>query len=149
MMGRLQVICTTDQIKEAKRNVQKYMRKHKSDEDFIDNISDDFVMGFMISQRMAWGDYDNGTQRENDDFGKWIPCSERLPEDEGYILVSFELEEVKPERTVREIREIRTPDPESEEEEGQLPGQMSDEDLSEVAEHMKAMMKILEKYRKE
>lgn len=53
MMGRLQVICTTDQIKEAKRNVQKYMRKHKSDEDFIKNISDDFVMGFMISQRMA------------------------------------------------------------------------------------------------
>lgn len=64
MMGRLQVICTTDQIKEAKRNVQKYMRKHKSDEDFIDNISDDFVMGFMISQRMVWDDYDNGTQRE-------------------------------------------------------------------------------------
>lgn len=29
------------------------------------------------------------------------------------------------------------------------PGKMSDEDLSEVAEHMKAMMKILEKYRKE
>lgn len=72
MMGRLQVICTTDQIKEAQRNVQKYMRKHKSDEDFIDNISDDFVMGFMISQRMVWDDYDNGTQRENDDFGKWI-----------------------------------------------------------------------------
>lgn len=82
-------------------------------------------------------------------LSRWIPISERLPEDEGYILVSFELEEVKPERTVREIREIRTPDPESEEEEGQLPGQMSDEDLSEVAEHMKAMMKILEKYRKE
>lgn len=77
---------------------------------------------------------------------QWIPCSERQPEDEGYILVSFELEEVKPERTVREIREIRTPDPEPEE---QLPGQMSNEDLSEVAEHMKAMMKILEKYRKE
>lgn len=57
-MSRLQVICTTDQIKEAKRNVQKYMRKHKSDEDFIKNISDDFVMGFMISQRMAWDDYD-------------------------------------------------------------------------------------------
>lgn len=89
MMGRLQVICTTDQIKEAKRNVQKYMRKHKSDEDFIDNISDDFVMGFMISQRMVWDDYDNGTQRENDDFGKWIPCSERLPEEEEYILLSF------------------------------------------------------------
>ena len=80
MMGRFQVICTMDQIKEAKRNVQKYMRKHKSDEDFIENISNDFVMGFMISQRMAWDDYDNGTRQENDDFGKWIPCSERLPE---------------------------------------------------------------------
>ena len=49
MMGRLQVICTMDQTKEAKQNVQRYMRKHKSDEDFIKNISDDFVMGFMIS----------------------------------------------------------------------------------------------------
>lgn len=58
MMNRFQVICTKDQIKEAKRNVQKYMRRHGSDEDFIENISDDFVMGFMISQRMAWSDYD-------------------------------------------------------------------------------------------
>ena len=90
MMGRLQVICTMDQIKEAKRNVQKYMRKHKSDEDFIDNISDDFVMGFMISQRMAWDDYDNGTQRENGDFGKWIPCSERLPKDRQIVVADIE-----------------------------------------------------------
>ena len=90
MMGRLQVICTTDQIKEAKHNVQKYMRKHKSDEDFIENISDDFVMGFMISQRMAWDDYDNGTQRENDDFGKWIPCSERLPKDRQIVVADIE-----------------------------------------------------------
>lgn len=90
MMGRLQVICTTDQIKEAKHNVQKYMRKHKSDEDFIDNISDDFVMGFMISQRMVWDDYDNGTQRENDDFGKWILCSERLPKDRQIVVADIE-----------------------------------------------------------
>lgn len=90
MMGRLQVICTMDQIKEAKRNVQKYMRKHKSDEDFIDNISDDFVMGFMISQRMAWDDYDNGTQRENDDFGKWIPCSEKLPKERQIVVADIE-----------------------------------------------------------
>ena len=48
----------TDQIKEAKRNVQKYMRKHGNDENFIENISDDFVMVFMIFQRMAWSDYD-------------------------------------------------------------------------------------------
>ena len=90
MMGRFQVICTTDQIKEAKRNVQKYMKKHKSDEDFIENISDDFVTGFMISQRMAWDDYDNGTRRENNDFGKWIPISEQLPNPDEYVLLSFE-----------------------------------------------------------
>lgn len=53
MMSRWQIICTTDQIKEAKRNVQKYMRKHGSDEGFIE-----IVMGFMVSQRMAWSDYD-------------------------------------------------------------------------------------------
>lgn len=67
MMGRLQVICTMDQTKEAKRNVQRYMRKHKSDEDFTKNISDDFVMGFMISQRMAWDDYDNGARMKRKD----------------------------------------------------------------------------------
>lgn len=70
MMGRLQVICTMDQTKEAKRNVQRYMRKHKSDEDFYINISDDFVMGFMISQRMAWDDYDNGAQMKRKDAEK-------------------------------------------------------------------------------
>ena len=64
MMSRWQVICTTDQIKEAKRNVQKYMRKHKSDEDFIENISDD--------------------------FGKWIPCSERLPKDRQIVVADIE-----------------------------------------------------------
>ena len=29
-------------------------------------------------------------REENDEFGKWIPISERLPEDESYILVLFE-----------------------------------------------------------
>lgn len=27
---------------------------------------------------------------EKEEFGRWVPCSERLPEDESYILVSFE-----------------------------------------------------------
>ena len=79
MMGRLQVICTTDQIKEAKRNVQRYMRKHKSDEDFIKNISDDFVMGFMISQRLAMYE-DREDAKDANVPGEWIPYSERLPE---------------------------------------------------------------------
>lgn len=59
-----------DALVQTKRNVQKYMRKHKSDEDFIKNISDDFVMGFMISQRMAWDDYDNGAQMKRKDAEK-------------------------------------------------------------------------------
>ena len=29
-------------------------------------------------------------REESADFGKWIPCSETLPENESYILVSFE-----------------------------------------------------------
>lgn len=48
---------------------------------------------------------------------------------EMLYLDSEQLEEVTPEMTVREIREIRTPDPESEE---QIPGQMSVEDFPEV-----------------
>mgnify|MGYP000475554830 FL=1 len=28
-------------------------------------------------------------REENDEFGKWIPISERLPEEEDYILLSF------------------------------------------------------------
>lgn len=28
-------------------------------------------------------------REENDEFGKWIPISERLPEEEEYILLSF------------------------------------------------------------
>lgn len=27
---------------------------------------------------------------EKDRLGQWLPCSEKLPEDESYILVSFE-----------------------------------------------------------
>ena len=29
-------------------------------------------------------------EQENNDFGRWIPISEQLPEDESYIIVSFE-----------------------------------------------------------
>lgn len=32
--------------------------------------------------------YEDAAEKEK--FGKWIPISERLPEDESYILVSFE-----------------------------------------------------------
>lgn len=95
MMGRFQVICTMDQIKEAKRNVQRYMRKHKSDEDFIENISDDFVMGFMISQRMAWDDCDSRTLRENDYWGKWVPCSDELPKESDYYMACIYDEDVE------------------------------------------------------
>ena len=31
--------------------------------------------------------YEDAAEKER--FGKWIPCSERLPEEEEYILLSF------------------------------------------------------------
>lgn len=100
------------------------------------------IRWMQMNEKFSQGGYSPFLDSGYKDFGK-SQLQEML------YLDSEQLEEVTPEMTVREIREIRTPDPESEEEEGQLPGQMSDEDLSEVAEHMKAMMKILEKYRKE
>ena len=33
---------------------------------------------------------DREDAKDTNVLGKWIPCSERLPEDESYILVSFE-----------------------------------------------------------
>lgn len=80
---------------------------------------------------------------------QWIPISERLPEEEEYILLSFANYTGLDIGRYEKDGENDNFYPGDEEEEGQLPGQMSDEDLSEVAEHMKAMMKILEKYRKE
>lgn len=100
------------------------------------------IRWMQMNEKFSQGGYSPFLDSGYKDFGK-SQLQEML------YLDSEQLEEVTPEMTVREIREIRTPDSESEEEEGQLPGQMSDEDLSEVAEHMKAMMKILEKYRKE
>lgn len=43
-----------------------------------------------------------------------------------------QMEEVKPDMTVKDIRKIRTPDPEPEETEEQIPGQMKAEDFPEV-----------------
>ena len=43
-----------------------------------------------------------------------------------------QIEEVKPDMTVKDIRKIRTPDPEPEETEEQIPGQMKVEDYQEV-----------------
>lgn len=36
--------------------------------------------------------YEDAAEKEEfgKEFGRWVPCSERLPEDESYILVSFE-----------------------------------------------------------
>lgn len=55
--GIRDIICNTDEIKIATCRVQEYMRNHGSDEDFIQNINNDFVLGFMISQRMMHDDF--------------------------------------------------------------------------------------------
>lgn len=55
--GIRDIICNTDEIKTATCRVQEYMRAHGSDEEFIQNINQDFVLGFMISQRMMHSDF--------------------------------------------------------------------------------------------
>jgi hypothetical protein len=55
--GIRDIICNTDEIKTATCRVQEYMRVHGSDEEFIQNINHDFVLGFMISQRMMHDDF--------------------------------------------------------------------------------------------
>lgn len=55
--GIRDIICNTDEIKIATCRVQEYMRNHGSDEEFIQNINNDFVLGFMISQRMMHDDF--------------------------------------------------------------------------------------------
>lgn len=69
--GIRDIICNTDEIKIATCRVQEYMRNHGSDEEFIQNINNDFVLGFMISQRMmhddfqvVWEEYLESSERE-------------------------------------------------------------------------------------
>ena len=83
------------------------------------------VRWMQMNEKFSQGGYSPFLDSGYKDFGK-SQLQEML------YLDSEQLEEVKPEMTVREIREIRTPDLKPEEEEGQLPGQMSVEDFPEV-----------------
>ena len=81
------------------------------------------IRWMQMNEKFSQGGYSPFLDSGYKDFGK-SQLQEML------YLDGEQLEEVTPEMTVREIREIRTP--ESEEEEGQLPGQMSVEDFPEV-----------------
>ena len=83
------------------------------------------IRWMQMNEKFSQGGYSPFLDSGYKDFGK-SQLQEML------YLDSEQLEEVTPEMTVREIREIRTPDLEPEEEEGQLPGQMSVEDFPEV-----------------
>ena len=80
------------------------------------------IRWMQMNEKFSQGGYSPFLDSGYKDFGK-SQLQEML------YLDSEQLEEVKPEMTVREIREIRTPDPEPEE---QIPGQMSVEDFPEV-----------------
>ena len=83
------------------------------------------IRWMQMNEKFSQGGYSPFLDSGYKNFGK-SQLQEML------YLDSEQLEEVTPEMTVREIREIRTPDLEPEEEEGQLPGQMSVEDFPEV-----------------
>lgn len=80
------------------------------------------IRWMQMNEKFSQGGYSPFLDSGYKDFGK-SQLQEML------YLDSEQLEEVTPEMTVREIREIRTPDPEPEE---QLPGQMSVEDFPDV-----------------
>ena len=80
------------------------------------------IRWMQMNEKFSQGGYSPFLDSGYKNFGK-SQLQEML------YLDSEQLEEVTPEMTVREIREIRTPDPEPEE---QLPGQMSVEDFPEV-----------------
>lgn len=49
--------------KKARRIVSDYLREHGWDEEDIEDISDEFVLGFMHSQDLAWKDIENYRQK--------------------------------------------------------------------------------------
>ena len=90
------------------------------------------IRWMQMNEKFSQGGYSPFLDSGYKDFGK-SQLQEML------YLDSEQLEEVTPEMTVREIREIRTPDLESEE---QLPGQMSVEDFPEVMPEQEEKTKV-------
>lgn len=90
------------------------------------------IRWMQMNEKFSQGGYSPFLDSGYKDFGK-SQLQEML------YLDSEQLEEVNPEMTVREIREIRTPDPEPEE---QFPGQMSAEDFPEVLPEQEEETKV-------
>ena len=90
------------------------------------------IRWMQMNEKFSQGGYSPFLDSGYKDFGK-SQLQEML------YLDSEQLEEVTPEMTVREIREIRTPDLEPEE---QLPGQMSAEDFPEVLPEQEEKTKV-------
>lgn len=79
LIGRWDIRCNTDEIKDATCTVQKYMRSHGSDEEFIQNINHDFVLGFMISQRMVWEGIEEEIEKYREKCEKEILDNPKMP----------------------------------------------------------------------
>lgn len=90
------------------------------------------IRWMQMNEKFSQGGYSPFLDSGYKDFGK-SQLQEML------YLDSEQLEEVNPEMTVREIREIRTPDPEPEE---QIPGQMSVEDFPEAMPEQEEKTKV-------
>ena len=90
------------------------------------------IRWMQMNEKFSQGGYSPFLDSGYKNFGK-SQLQEML------YLDSEQLEEVTPEMTVREIREIRTPDLEPEE---QLPGQMSVEDFPEVLPEQEEKTKV-------
>ena len=63
MINKGDIVLGYGEIKKARRIVSNYLREHEWDEEDIEDLSDEFILGFMYSQYESWKDIDNYRQR--------------------------------------------------------------------------------------
>ena len=63
MINKGDIVLGYGKIKKARRIVSNYLREHEWDEEDIEDLSDEFILGFMHSQYESWKDIDNYRQR--------------------------------------------------------------------------------------
>lgn len=67
--------------------------------------SDEYARGYNDAKReiALSGEYKRAYQRGKEDAQQWIPCSERLPEEEGWYLVTIQNDKTRKRRTENDL----------------------------------------------
>ena len=67
--------------------------------------SDEYARGYNDAKReiALSGEYERAYQRGKEDAQRWTPCSERLPEEEGWYLVTIQNDKTRKRRTENDL----------------------------------------------